>query len=274
MTGILESARAALAARGGGRPVAIVARVDEGADGRRVLVHGAGDGRGTLGDPALDRAAHQLGLALLAGSGPMDRPIPVDGAPGALLFAEAYRALARLFVVGAGHIAVPLARIGDLLGFDVVVLDDREEFATEARFPDAARVERVDFADPFARVGPRPDDYVVLVTRAHRYDFDCLRRLVDTEAPPRYIGMVGSRRRVRAAFRALLDAGVPADRLAAVHAPIGLGIGAETPEEIAVSIAAELVAVRRGEEPGGSLRDRERIVRRLAEAASPGPTGP
>jgi xanthine dehydrogenase accessory factor len=276
--GLIAAARAALDARAGGRPVVVVARVDEAGDDRRVLVHGAGDAHGTLGDPALDAAAQALGEALLGdagsaariaeGTAPTPRTVTVDDVPGALLYGEAHRPPARLFVVGAGHIALPLARLGVMLGFAVVVLDDREEFATEVRFPDASRVLRVDFAEPFAALPPGPEDYVVLVTRAHRYDFDCLLRLVDNDRPPRYIGMVGSRRRVRAAFRAVLDAGVPADRLAPIHAPIGVDIGAETPEEIAVSIAAELVAVRRGATPGGSLGQRERIVEKLVESTS------
>lgn len=267
--GIAAAARAVLDARAGGRPVVVVGRADDAGDGRRLLVHGPDAVRGTLGDPALDRAGRALGLALLRDPDGAARTAAVDDVPGASLHAEPHRHPARLFVVGAGHIALPLARLGVMLGFPVIVLDDRDEFATDDRFPDASRVLRVDFADPFAAMAPGPADFVVLVTRAHRYDFDCLRHLVDNHAPPRYIGMVGSRRRVRAAFRALLDAGVAADRLAAIHAPIGVDIGAETPEEIAVSIAAELVAVRRDVIAGGSLRDRERVVERWLE--QPGP---
>jgi xanthine dehydrogenase accessory factor len=282
--GLMAAARAALDARAGGRPVAVVARADEAGDDRRVLVRGAGEAHGTLGDPALDAAAGALGESLLGNAGagsapgagagsaegaaPTARTATVAAVPGALLYGEVHRPPARLFVVGAGHIALPLARLGVMLGFAVVVLDDREDFATEVRFPDASRVLRVDFDDPFADLPPGPEDYVVLVTRAHRYDFDCLLRLVDNRTPPRYIGMVGSRRRVRAAFRAVLDAGVPAERLATIHAPIGVDIAAETPEEIAVSIAAELIAVRHGAASGGSLRQRERIVERLMKSTS------
>jgi xanthine dehydrogenase accessory factor len=271
LVGIAEAARAALAARAGGRPVVVVARADEEGAGRRLLAWGPGDARGTLGSQALDRAGLELALALL-GAAPdgLDDRTPahdrvataVAGPEATPLYAELHRHPARLFIVGAGHIALPLARLGVILGFPVVVLDDREEFARGDRFPDASRVLRVDFAQPFAEIMPGPGDFVVLVTRAHRYDFDCLHGLVDSRSTPRYIGMVGSRRRVRAAFRALLDAGVPAHRLAAVNAPIGVDIGAETPEEIAIAIAAEMVAVRRGVSPGGSLRDRERVVER------------
>lgn len=261
---LAEAARAVLAARSGGPAVAVVARADEGGGGGRVLVFEEERPRGTLGDPRLDEAARTIGKRLLESADEAAWTLESEDGD-ATLYAEVHRPPARLFIVGAGHIAVPLARLGDLLGFPVVVLDDREEFATVERFPDAARVERMAFDDPFRDLAPGPADFVVLVTRAHKYDFDCLRALLDAEAPPRYIGMVGSRRRVRAAFTALLEAGVPSARVAAVHAPIGVGIGAETPEEIAVSIAAELVAVRRGVEAAGSIRDVERIVERFLE---------
>lgn len=259
-----DAARAALEARSGGRSVAVVVVAEGAGAGRRLLMFDGGDAAGSLGDPSLDEAARALGSELLEGGGAVAASRTVAGAAGdATLYAEVHRATARLFVVGAGHIAVPLAELGVLLGLDVVVLDDREAFATTERFPPDAAVRRVDFADPFRDVGPGPTDFVVLVTRAHRYDFDCLSRLVLDGPMPRYVGMVGSRRRVRAAFTALLAAGVPRDRLAGVHAPIGVGIGAETPAEIAVAVAAEMVAVRRGVEPGGSLRDRERILARF-----------
>lgn len=261
---LAEAARVVLEARSGGAAVAVVARTDENGGGERVLVFEDGRARGTLGEPALDRAAQKIGASLLASTDEDAWTMESEGEE-VTLYAEVHRAPARLFIVGAGHIAVPLARLGAILGFPVVVLDDREGFATDDRFPDAARIERVDFEAPFLEVPPTREDFVVLVTRAHRYDFDCLVSLMDAEAPPRYIGMVGSRRRVRAAFRALLDAGVPKEQVASVHAPIGVRIGAETPEEIAVSIAAELVAVRRGVEAAGSLRAAERIVERFFE---------
>lgn len=261
---LAEAARAVLAARGGGPVVAVVARADEGGGGRRVLVFEDQPARGTLGDPDLDRAAREAGARLLASADESAWTLESEDGE-TTLYVEVHRAPARLFIVGAGHIAVPLARLGALLGFPVVVLDDRDDFATDERFPDAARVERVDFQAPFRDLRPGSDDFVVLVTRAHRYDFDCLVALLDAEATPRYIGMVGSRRRVRSAFRALLEAGVPSARVRTVHAPIGVAIGAETPEEIAVSIAAELVAVRRGVDAAGSLRDAARIVERFLE---------
>lgn len=262
MTGLAETARTVLEARRGGPPVAVVARTDPDLGGVRVLVFEDGTARGSFGDPALDDAARRAGAQALAEAAPEPRIAEDEGVK---LYVEVHRAAARLFVVGAGHIAVPLVRAGALLGFPVVVLDDREEFATEDRFPEAVRVRGFDFAAPFRDETPGAGDFVVLVTRAHRYDFDCLRALLSRDPLPRYVGMVGSRRRVRAALRALLEHGMGRDRLAAVHAPIGVDIGAETPEEIAVSIAAELVAVLRGVTAGGSLRDRERVVERYLQ---------
>ncbi len=256
--GILEAARAALAAREGGPAVVVAWRLDPDGDGRRFLVRleDAGDEPAGADDAG---AAASLAADLLSSGRAAGTVVLEDGTR---LYGELHRSTARLFVVGAGHIGLALARLAVTLGFEVVVLDDREEFATEERFPDASDVRRVDFSDPFRQVPPSPSDFVVLATRAHRYDYDCLLHLVDTDALPRYIGMVGSRRRARAAFSALVEAGIPRERLAAVHTPIGVDIGAETPEEIALSISAELVAARRGVEARGSLRDVEKVVER------------
>ena len=107
------------------------------------------------------------------------------------------------------------------------------------------------------------NSYVVLVTRGHKYDYDCIPELLELEASPAYLGMIGSRRRVRAAFEALAADGVDPEHLKHVHAPIGLDIGAETPEEIALAIAAEIVAVRRGG-AGAKLSEQERVLDRIA----------
>ncbi|HSJ05566.1 MAG TPA: XdhC family protein [Longimicrobiales bacterium] len=260
----VDEARAVVAVADGAPAVAVVAAIEPGGPVRRVLVDGSGGIQGALGDARLDDAAVCIAHRLLGGpdEGPALETVELEGRSW-LLYAEAYRPPEHLVIVGAGHIAVPLAGLGVLLDFRVTVLDDREEFTGPGRFPDSASVLRTDFAtDPFG--GVRLDDrsYVVLVTRGHRWDFDCLRRLVAAEARPRYIGMIGSRRRVRAAFHALLEAGTARDLLAGIHAPVGLEIGAETPGEIAVSIAAELVAVRRSA-VAGSLASREQVLERL-----------
>lgn len=259
-----DAARAVLAVSAGAAPIAVVAAVEPGGAVHRMIVESAAGRIGSLGHAVLDDAAlHHARLALeQAAAGPVVETVEI-GDRAWLLYIEAYHPPDRLIIVGAGHIAVPLAQLGGLLGFHVLVLDDREEFATGDRFSDDVIVRRTDFAvDPFQDVAIDERSYVALVTRGHRWDFDCLQRLVGSGARPRYIGMIGSRRRVRAAFQALLDAGTPRAILAGIHAPIGLEIGAETPAEIAVAIAAELVAVRRGA-VADTLATRERVLERL-----------
>lgn len=167
-----------------------------------------------------------------------------------------------LLIVGAGHLAGPLCQVGALLGYRVTVADDRPSFARVDRFPQAERVIRVDFSDPFREVELSPRHSVLLVTRGHRYDYECLRRLLELPTPPAYLGMIGSRRRVRATFHQLLEEGVPRERLSLIRAPVGLDVGAETPEEIAVAVGAELIMARRGG-TGTPLAQVERVAERF-----------
>lgn len=260
-----DAARAAIAAAEGDAAIAVAVAVEEGGDVRRMLVPAAGGVRGSLGDAALDEAAARHARRALheRATEPVVETVQL-GARAWTLYIEAHFPPEHLVVVGAGHIAVPLAHLGRMLDFRVTVLDDREEFATTERFDDDVTVLRADFeTDPFAGVRIDGGTWIALVTRGHRWDFDCLRRVLELEAQPRYIGMIGSRRRVRAAFQALLDAGTPRALLASIHAPIGVEIRAETPAEIAVAIAAELIAVRRGAEGAGSISARERVLDRL-----------
>jgi xanthine dehydrogenase accessory factor len=149
-----------------------------------------------------------------------------------------------LVIVGAGHVALPIAKVGRLLDFEVVVVDDRASFANTARFPDADRIIVDDFGSALDGLEITPSTYVVLVTRAHTHDVHALRKIVRSNAG--YIGMIGSRRRVYAVFKLLQDEGVALDDLLRVHAPIGLDIKTETPGEIAISVGAELLKARRG----------------------------
>ena len=129
-------------------------------------------------------------------------------------------------------------------GFVVTVIDDRAQYANASRFPTADAVVAGDFTAALARTPITPSTAVVLVTRGRRYDWDCLRAVIDSRAA--YIGMIGSRRRVKAAMLGLEQQGFPPDRLARVAAPIGLDIGAETPDVIAFAILAEIILQLRG----------------------------
>jgi xanthine dehydrogenase accessory factor len=218
---------------------------------------------GGLGSAALDSAAADLMREAMGTLRARDglRELTADDV--ALeLYLEIRRAVQELIVVGAGHIAQPMAHIGALLGFRVIVLDDRPDFATRERFPDADRLVQADFSDPFADVRLHERTHILLVTRGHKYDYDCLVRALRTDPPPAYIGMIGSRRRVRATYVQLVEEGFGRDLIDRIHAPVGLDIGAETPEEIAVAVAAELIMLRRGG-TGVPLRDVERIAERF-----------
>lgn len=248
-----EAAGIILAANSRGEEIVSVIVVDGPDTGARLLVPARGLVIGSLGATCNNEAARYLSERVLRGREPI-----LEGN----LFAELHAPAESLIVFGAGHIAVPLAELGVNLGFAVTVLDDRDEFAAPDRFPVQARVQTLDLTDPLNGLRIDENTFVVLVTRAHKHDFDCLRIMLSCDPQPRYIGMIGSRRRVRAAFTALLEGGVGRDALSRVRAPVGLDINAETPYEIAVSIAAEIVAVRRG---GGSaaLVGEEKVLERF-----------
>ncbi|MEC9488777.1 MAG: XdhC family protein [Halanaerobium sp.] len=155
----------------------------------------------------------------------------------------------RLVIFGGGHIAKPLATLGDLLGFAVIVVDDREDLINEERFPAAEGLYCEDFTEFLTGFPIRSNDYLVIVTRGHQHDYFVLKEVINS--PAAYIGMIGSRRKVRIIFDALRnDDGVPGELIEQVFSPIGLDIGAETPEEIAVAIFAEIIQVRRGRADG------------------------
>ena len=160
------------------------------------------------------------------------------------VFIEPLEPSPRLVIVGAGHVSQHVAGMAASVGFRVHVLDDREAFANRDRFPAAAEVTVADIAGFLAGAELPPTAFVVVVTRGHTHDLAAVRAL--SGRPLRYVGMIGSRAKVARVFDALRAEGVAPDWLEEVHAPIGLQIGAVTPEEIAVSIVAELVAVRRG----------------------------
>lgn len=164
------------------------------------------------------------------------------------VFIEPVEASPEVFIFGAGHVGYFVAKLAHEVGFRVHVLDDREKFASTERFgPDIDVV--VDDIPTWLGAHRLPATaYAVIVTRGHRHDLDALRAL--TSGPLRYLGLIGSKAKVRRIFDALQEEGMTPDRLAAVHAPIGLDIGAITPQEIAVSIVAQLIAVKHGKAGG------------------------
>lgn len=174
-----------------------------------------------------------------------------DRKTGARVLCEMLCQQKMLLVCGGGHVSMPVVKLGKMLGYRVLVADDRPEFAEPSRFPEADEVICRDFTDLLVHLDwdSLPDLSVVIVTRGHAADTVCLREVLRHTCT--YVGMIGSKRKNKAVFDLLRSEGVIEEQLSQVHAPIGLSIGAETPEEIAIAIAGELIQTRRGSANAG-----------------------
>ena len=247
-----------------GRPVAMVTVVKAGGNyaaalGRRALVWLDREPSGSLN---LDDLEAQV-LADATQALIQRRPQMLAYADEQVeLFVEVQRRPPTLIIVGAGHVAQPLATLGKLIDFEVVVIDDRPQYAKTERFPQADRVIAAPFRPTLHGWPIDADTFIVLVTRGHSHDVECLLEVLDS--PARYIGMIGSKRRVRAVFDLLeQEQGIPREKFDRVYAPVGIDIGAESPAEIGVCIIAEVVNVYRGGR-AESLSDALRADRRLS----------
>lgn len=172
----------------------------------------------------------------------------------------------RLYIIGAGHVGYHLARAAAETGFRIHLVDDREKFANKERFPAADEIVVDDIATWLHQAELPSNAYVVVVTRGHTHDFDALRALAARDL--RYLGLIGSRAKVARVFDALAEEGMPVECLERVHAPIGLDIGAVTPAEIAISILAELIAIRHGKDVSPVAMSSNRRAKSLTRAPS------
>ncbi len=164
------------------------------------------------------------------------------------VFVEPVLPVPGAFIFGAGHISKSISKVANLAGFSTTVIDNRESFANRDRFPEAAEIFAEEYEDVFAKLPVNETSYVIIVTRGHRDDMRVLRWAITTNA--RYIAMIGSKRKVISVIRELEKEGAAAESFQRVFAPMGLEIGAISPEEIAVSVVAEMIAVRRNAESG------------------------
>jgi xanthine dehydrogenase accessory factor len=219
----------------------------------KMLVRDDGSIVGTIGGGCVEAEVWQAAREVMESEKPRNLTFDLNQDPkydaglvcgGTLeIFVEPLLPPADLYIFGAGHVAASLYQIAKMAGFDVTVIDDREAYANRERFPEAHQVIVEDFDKAAAQLAPNESSYIVIVTRGHRDDMRMLRWAVQT--PARYIGMIGSKRKTITIFKELQQEGLAANLFDRVHAPIGLDIGAITPEEIAVSITAELIATRR-----------------------------
>ncbi len=216
----------------------VVSTLPEIQPGRKAIVLEDGSLEGSLGVESLDAKLSKL--ALKAFKNKKRQLVEVDN--GIQAFIDILSSATRLVVCGAGHIALPLARFARSVGFQVIVLDDRADFANPLRFPNCEVIAE-DFTLALREMSFGPSTYVVVITRGHAHDVDCLTEILGKKFA--YVGLIGSRRRVRIVLEILEKQGISREHLKKVFTPIGLPIGAESPEEIALSIVSELVCVRR-----------------------------
>lgn len=227
-------------------------------EGAKMLVKADGTIIGTVGGGSLEHQCHQEAMLLMGGASPKMCHFELTNEDAAQkgmvcggivdVFLEPLVAPPELFIFGGGHISLTLARIGKMCDFRVVVIDDRPEFANPERFPEADETIAGDISSVTGRLAINPNAYIVIVTRGHQHDAQALEWAAATGAA--YVGMIGSRKKIATIYAHLKNRGLTQEQLDRVHAPIGLAIGAETPEEIAVSIMAQVIQIRRGESGG------------------------
>ena len=239
---------------GGGALAALMTVVEAARGvGAKVLVEETGARTGTTGDEALDAALAERAAAFLASRAEaatlrVEEFAPaLDGWRGARVMFERVEPEPRVVVCGAGHVGAALARLAHAVGYRVTLLDDREEFVARSRFPEQGieLVAAPGWADALREaVGTGRGVYVAVVTRGHNEDEACMKAALS--ARPDYLGMIGSRRRTNIVLGRLREAGFGEGLLREVRAPVGLDIGAVSPEEVALATLAEIVAHRRG----------------------------
>jgi len=226
----------------------------------KMLIRDDGSIAGTIGGGCVEAEVWQAAREVIASEKPRTLSFDLNQDPkfdtglvcgGTLeIFIEPVLPVPLLYIFGAGHVAVELFKAARNAGFDCIVIDNREAYANAERFPGAQQIIAKDFDDALKEFTPSESSYIVIATRGHRDDMRVLRWAVQT--PARYVGMVGSKRKAITIFRELTREGLnpvlpglPPDLFDRVHSPVGLDIGATTPAEIAVSIVAEIIAVRR-----------------------------
>lgn len=216
----------------------IESRISEIKAGKKCIIHADGELEAEFDKNLLDSQVKELAREAIKEK--KDRLIDVPG--DMRLFLNVFEPEATLIVCGAGHIAIPLADFARKLGFKTTILDDRADFAHSSRFP-GCNVIAEDFVTALEKLPMNSSTSVVVITRGHVHDVDCLQEILKKQTG--YLGLIGSKRRVRFVLQMLADQGFPQDRLEEVFTPIGTPIGSESPEEIALSIMAEIVCVRR-----------------------------
>lgn len=219
----------------------------------KMLVRDDGSIAGTIGGGCVEGEVWQAAREVMTSEKPRTLSFDLNQDPkydtglvcgGTLeIFIEPVLPTPLLYIFGAGHVGHELSKAATRAGFDVTITDDRDAYANKERFPEASQIIAEDYDQALAHITPTETSFIVIVTRGHHDDMRVLRWAVQTNA--KYIGMVGSKRKAITVFRELVKEGLKPELFERVHSPVGLDIGAITPEEIAISITAELIALRR-----------------------------
>ncbi len=227
-----------------------------GKTGFRMLVYPDGKISGTVGGGLLEAKVREEALRCISDKKPRLLELVLDSESAnsiealcggkVKIFVEPIQSISTLYIFGGGHIAVPLVQFAKTLDFTAIVVDDRQEFANKDRFPHADEVKFGDFSKVIKSIEFHENDYVVIITHGHEHDEEVLKACLSKAMLPSYIGMIGSREKIDITNSHLRDHGIQEQLIRKVKAPIGLNIGAQTPAEIALSIAAEIVAHRYG----------------------------
>jgi xanthine dehydrogenase accessory factor len=255
-----------IAAYEGGAPVSVASlmNVPDGSElvvGSKFLVRENGSTAGSLGDEKLDANAMNEARRLMA----MGKNDYITAESGAEFFIEAYTTPPTLVLAGGGHVSKAISNIASTLGFRIFVIDDREEFSSAERFPEAELTVVSDYGSAFEKLPIGTNSFIVIATRGHRYDASATASAMRT--PASYVGLLGSKRKTILIYEELFAQGFTMDEVQAVRSPIGLNISARTPEEIALSIMSEIVGFRLGGD-GGTLKLDQRLIDKAAEKAA------
>lgn len=194
---------------------------------------------------ALDQIIEEVGKdSILNMNNPELKNLSIENKGEVELYIEPVSDNPRLVLFGAGHIANQVSKIASLMDFEITIIDDRAEFLNKERFPEADHIIVEKYTDYLKQYEPEKNDYIVIITRGHQFDYEVLSSVIDKEC--KYVGMIGSSKKIREVFERLREVDNASEKLLeTVHTPIGLSIGAETTAEIAVAIMAEIVQVRR-----------------------------
>ena len=254
-----------IAAYEGGTPVAVASlmKAPNGSKitvGAKLLIRENGSTSGSLGDENLDSSAVKNARNLMA----MGKNDYITSESGAEYFVEAYTTPPTLVLAGGGHVSKAISGIAASLGFSIFIIDDREDFSNPTRFPEAEQTVVSDYGSAFNKLPIGTNSFIVIATRGHRYDASATAAAMKT--PASYVGLLGSKRKTILIFEELFSEGFTMKEVQSVRSPIGLNISARTPEEIGLSIMAEIVGFRLGGD-GGTLKLDQRLIDKAAEKA-------